>query len=244
MHRECAHNFSTMNHKVMQFLQNSKKLLTQNKHSLNIVLIYSFVRFHHRCWHSVDSHVLATGSWWRICSLHTVWSVGNVRWCLGNSNQWFVLVHRVYNNAHVILVLTKYIQVSAWTGSVLCRWWTPTDGELQCSSMSMINCIIITDCPPYASFHPRWLGISGFCHSYLHVTSASSLPVFRARLKTCLFSLFFHNCKVETTSSLMHCNATSFGLQAKSCKMKLCSHICWTMRIYHKLLNILKVLFV
>jgi len=45
-----------------------------------------FVRFHRRPWHPADSHVLAASSWWRIRAIHPVWSLGNVRWCLADSD--------------------------------------------------------------------------------------------------------------------------------------------------------------
>jgi len=51
-----------------------------------------FVRFCYRRCYSADSRVLAAGSCWRIRTVHPVWSLGNVRWHLGDSDQWFVYV--------------------------------------------------------------------------------------------------------------------------------------------------------
>jgi len=83
------------------------------------------------------------------------------------------------------------------------QWAAPaSDCELCSLSLSVISLVIITDCLLRAPFHCQWPAFPVATRTWnslsQHITSAPSLPVFRARLKTYLFHCPSRDCKMPT----------------------------------------------
>jgi len=83
------------------------------------------------------------------------------------------------------------------------QWAAPaSDCELCSSSLSVISLVIFNDCLLCAPLHCQWpafpVAPCTWNSMSQHITSAPSLPVFRARLKTYLFHCPSRDCKMPT----------------------------------------------